>query len=300
MYDPWHRQSQKTVGSTKTRYVYSGWQRIADYNGTSGALQRRYVYGTDLDEPLIIVTGSTPTFLHHDKMGSIVAVSNNSGAVANKNKFSPFGEITTLGGTTVGFTGQRYDSELGLYYFKRRYYSPKLGRFLQPDPIGYTGPDFNLYTYVGNSPVKYTDPLGLATVMKIDIGDLIRQLLDRLKGKGGNNPGGNPGGDPGGDPGGKGGNTGKGGGNGGQKGSGPGGTGGPGGPAGKPGGDGGEGGETPPKTPPTDPPDKPPTTPPNKTPTTPPGTPNDSGLPPSLKDWVLEPFKDYWDRYGPK
>lgn len=107
------------------------------------------------------MTGSTPTFLHHDKVGSIIAVSNNSGAVANKNKFSPFGEITTLGGTTVGFTGQRYDSELGLYYFKRRYYSPKLGRFLQPDPIGYTGRDFNLYTYVSNSPIRYVDPMGL-------------------------------------------------------------------------------------------------------------------------------------------
>ena len=172
VYDPLHRQSQKTVGSTKTRYVYSGWQRIADYNGTSGALQRRYVYGTGLDEPLIIVTGSTPTFLHHDKVGSIIAVSNNSGAVANKNKFSPFGEITTLGGTTVGFTGQRYDSELGLYYFKRRYYSPKLGRFLQPDPIGYTGSDFNLYTYVGNSPQKFTDPIGLQKCWKVGKRDL--------------------------------------------------------------------------------------------------------------------------------
>ncbi|NJL70465.1 MAG: RHS repeat-associated core domain-containing protein [Candidatus Competibacteraceae bacterium] len=260
VYDPMHRQSQKTVGSTKTRYVYSGWQRIADYNGSSGALQRRYVYGTDLDEPLIIVTGTTPTFLHHDKMGSIVAVSNNSGAVANKNKFSPFGEITTLGGTTVGFTGQRYDSELGLYYFKRRYYSPKLGRFLQPDPIGYTGPDFNLYTYGLNSPLVFTDPLGLS--IKFKIPDWLQNLIDKLFGKGGNNPGGNPGGDPGG----KGGNTGKGGGDGGQKGSGPGGTGGPGGPAGKPGGEGGEGGD--------------PTLPPG-TPGGPEGPPNpDTGAPP--------------------
>ncbi|MDQ5950787.1 MAG: tRNA(Glu)-specific nuclease WapA, partial [Patescibacteria group bacterium] len=177
VYDPMHRQSQKTVGSTKTRYVYSGWQRIADYNGTSGALQRRYVYGTGLDEPLIIVTGSTPTFLHHDKMGSIIAVSNNSGAVANKNKFSPFGEITTLGGTTIGFTGQRYDSELGLYYFKHRYYSPKLGRFLQPDPIGYTSSDFNLYTYVGNSPKKYTDPMGLQICWVPGTGDPVDSYI---------------------------------------------------------------------------------------------------------------------------
>lgn len=181
VYDPLHRQSQKTVGSTKTRYVYSGWQRIADYDGTSGTLQRRYIYGTGLDEPLIIVTGTTPTFLHHDKVGSIVAVSDNSGAVANKNKFSPFGEVTTLGGTTIGFTGQRYDSELGLYYFKRRYYSPKLGRFLQPDPIGYTGRDFNLYTYVGNSPQKYTDPMGLQKCSYTEITDWFGSVIRRYK-----------------------------------------------------------------------------------------------------------------------
>lgn len=167
VYDPMHRQSQKTVGSTKSRYVYSGWQRIADYDGTSGALQNRYVYGVGMDEPLIQVASTgVLTFLHHDKMGSIVGVSNAAGAIANKNKFSPFGEITTLAGTTFGFTGQRYDSELGLLYFKRRYMSAKLGRFLQPDPVGYTGHDFNLYTYVSNSPLVFTDPLGLQSCWK--------------------------------------------------------------------------------------------------------------------------------------
>jgi RHS repeat-associated protein len=174
VYDPMHRQSQKTVGSTKTRYIYSGWQRIADYNGTSGALQNRYVYGTGLDEPLIRVTSAgVLTFLHHDKMGSIVGVSNASGAIANKNKFSPFGEITTLAGTTFGFSGQRYDSELGLVYFKYRYMSAKLGRFLQPDPIGYTGEDFNLYTYVGNSPFRFRDLLGLQRCWKEGKRDII-------------------------------------------------------------------------------------------------------------------------------
>lgn len=161
VYDPVHRQSQKTVGSTKSRYIYAGWQRIADYDGASGALQNRYVYGTGLDEPLIIVNSSgVLSFQHHDKMGSIVAVSNASGAVANKNLFGPFGEITTLGGTTFGFQGQRYDSELGLYYFKRRYYSPKLGRFLQPDPVGFSDFDLNLYTFAKGSPLLNADPMG--------------------------------------------------------------------------------------------------------------------------------------------
>ncbi|MBK9205549.1 MAG: hypothetical protein IPL73_24620 [Candidatus Obscuribacter sp.] len=70
------------------------------------------------------------TFLHADKMGTVVAVSNAAGAVANKNLYGQFGESTTTGGTTFGFTGQRRDAELdGLHYFKRRIYSPKLGRF---------------------------------------------------------------------------------------------------------------------------------------------------------------------------
>lgn len=40
-------------------------------------------------------------------------------------------------------------------------YSPNLGRWLEKDPIGYEAGDNNLYRYVGNSPVNYTDPSGL-------------------------------------------------------------------------------------------------------------------------------------------
>jgi hypothetical protein len=33
------------------------------------------------------------------------------------------------------FTGRRYDSETGLYYYRLRYFAPSIGRFLQPDPV---------------------------------------------------------------------------------------------------------------------------------------------------------------------
>ncbi|MBL0189432.1 MAG: RHS repeat-associated core domain-containing protein [Candidatus Obscuribacter sp.] len=161
VYDPSNRQSQKTVGSVKSRYVYSGWQRIADYDGTTDSLQTRYIYGSGLDEPLIQVSSTgVPTYLHHDRMGTVIGVSNAAGMIVNKSKIGPFGEVGAMAGTNFGLTGQRYDSELGLYYYKNRYYSPTLGRFLQPDPIGTAG-GANLYAYVGNAPFNFTDPLGL-------------------------------------------------------------------------------------------------------------------------------------------
>jgi RHS repeat-associated protein len=61
------------------------------------------------------------------------------------------------------FTGQQWYSELGLYDLRNRYYSPDIGRFLQPDPIGFGGDSTNLYRYCGNNPLKGSDPLGLDT-----------------------------------------------------------------------------------------------------------------------------------------
>ncbi len=160
VYDGDHRQVQKTVGSVKTRFVYSGWQRIADYDGTANTLQNRYVYGVNLDEPLIQVSsGSILTYLHADRLGSLIAISNSTGTVTSKSTYSAYGENAPVG-TTFGFAGQRYDAETGLYYYKYRYYAPIIGRFLQPDPIGYRS-NLNLYGYVKNDPLNSGDPLGL-------------------------------------------------------------------------------------------------------------------------------------------
>jgi RHS repeat-associated protein len=92
-------------------------------------------------------------------LGSIVAVTNASGTVLNKNSYGPFGE-SNPSGSIFGFTGQRYDTETGLYNFPHRYYSPSIGRFLQPDVIGYAD-GYNQYTYTNNNPVSFNDPLGL-------------------------------------------------------------------------------------------------------------------------------------------
>jgi RHS repeat-associated protein len=55
------------------------------------------------------------------------------------------------------FTGEQLDSESSFYYLRARYYDPAIGRFLSQDPL----PSGNLYTYVRNNPVNFSDPYGL-------------------------------------------------------------------------------------------------------------------------------------------
>lgn len=45
-----------------------------------------------------------------------------------------------------------------------RHYNPEIGRFISEDPIGFRGGDMNLYRYVGNGAINYTDPFGLIVI----------------------------------------------------------------------------------------------------------------------------------------
>lgn len=123
----------------------------------------RYIPGAGLDEILIQIADplGTPvtTFLHKDRLGSVIAQTDDSGVVLEKYIYSPFGATPSLAGTVFGFTGQRYDAEIGLYNYRARYYAPSIGRFIQPDLRGFAS-GTNLYSYVGNDPTNYVDPSG--------------------------------------------------------------------------------------------------------------------------------------------
>ena len=58
------------------------------------------------------------------------------------------------------FTGREWDAEARLYYYRARYYDPKLGRFISEDPTGFES-GVNFFRYVANNPVRFNDPLGL-------------------------------------------------------------------------------------------------------------------------------------------
>ncbi len=184
-YDHAGRRVSRTYNSVTTKYVYDGQQVIAEYDDsqTQGTfvLVRRFIYGPGIDEPICMIdcTGQSDAwyFYHFDGLGSVVALSNTSGVIVESYSYTAFGETTvTLNGNLDNpyrFTGRRWDDETDLYYYRARMYNPEIGRFLQPDPIGYEG-GLNLYTYCGNNPVVYLDPYGLC---KQDI----RNIIDGIK-----------------------------------------------------------------------------------------------------------------------
>ena len=121
----------------------------------------------------------TTTYYHNDGLGSVVAATNEAGAVLWRKDYAPFGEQidTTPDTERQSYTGKSHDEVTGLTYFGGRYYDPQVARFMSVDPVAFVDDNtmsFNRYLYVNNNPYKYVDPdgefLNFALKFALDVG----------------------------------------------------------------------------------------------------------------------------------
>jgi len=161
-YDSFGRRISRAVGSATTQYLYDDANAVQELSadvptanlltglGVDGYFQRR-----DSAGPVDFLT---------DGSGSTMALADSSGVIQTRYTFNPFGDVTSSGAPSTNsfqFTGRENDN-IGLYFYRARYYDPALGRFISEDPIGFAGSGPNLYSYAHNSPTNLVDPLGLA------------------------------------------------------------------------------------------------------------------------------------------
>jgi RHS repeat-associated protein len=183
------------------RYLYDEANIIAIYDADTDTLLATLLHDEGIDTPLSIHIHPTHSlsheeqqhyeslsedkqflfnqskikhyYYHRDHQNSIIALSDDNAQIIEYYEYDAYGNITKADviqddeGKTIQtlnpyrYTGREYDTD-DLYYYRARYYDPTIGRFITPDPIGFLAGDTNFYRYVGNDPVNFVDPSGLA------------------------------------------------------------------------------------------------------------------------------------------
>ena len=159
-YDAFGRRIQNIAGKS---FLYDGANATQELSG--GTVLANLVSG-GVDE-VFTRADSAGTFTQlKDALGSTIALVDAAGNVQTTYSYDPFGNTSSAGATNANgfqYTGRENEGN-GLYFYRARYYSPVLHRFISQDPLGFAGSGPNLYAYAGNSPTNFTDPFGLQDI----------------------------------------------------------------------------------------------------------------------------------------
>ena len=160
-YDGLGERLQKTVNGAVTRFGYDPQGRLI-YEQDPAGNTHVYVW---MDGKLLarIDNGTTIYYIHTDALGTVHAMTDASGNVVWRARYTPFGQAIIVKQTITNNLrqpGQYYDAETGLAYNLNRDYDATLGRYVEADPIGLNG-GLNIYGYANQNPLTFTDPGGL-------------------------------------------------------------------------------------------------------------------------------------------
>jgi RHS repeat-associated protein len=122
------------------------------------------------------------TYMHHDHLGSVSVLTDDSGSVIERLAYDPWGKRRLPNGTADttdsivgltmdrGFTMHEHLDEMGVIHMNGRIYDPLIGRFMSADPF-IQAPDnlqsHNRFAYVMNNPLTLTDPSGYFSLKKL-------------------------------------------------------------------------------------------------------------------------------------
>ena len=165
-YDALGRRIEKTGPHGTTRFVWAGNLLLQELfsNGSS----RTWVTQPGTFSPVAMVEGQKPFAIISDVTGSARDVVNSDGKLMWSARYGAWGELKSQRGELSDFPlrlpGQYCDPETNYHYSLFRYYDPRHGRFLSPDPIGLNG-GLNEYGYGANT-LGWIDPLGLILVYR--------------------------------------------------------------------------------------------------------------------------------------
>lgn len=183
LYDSFHRRIARIQGDEVTYFLHLDRREIGLFDPTTGQLREFRVLGqgkgAELGASIAIELNNKVYCPLHDHRGSIICLINpETSQVQETYRYTAFGEceiydeaLQPIQKSSLHnpwrYASKRYDEETGFVYFSRRYLAPHLGRWITPDPIGFTdGP--NLYAYLHNNPLTRFDLYGLFDDEELD------------------------------------------------------------------------------------------------------------------------------------
>lgn len=186
-YDALGRRIAKNTPDENLTYYYVGDQMVEEYN--NGVLKASYLYGNEVDEVLQMRKTDNTYYYHTNHLGSTMALTDSQGELIEQVDYDAYGQptfydaagnllVASSVGNTILFTGREFEKETQTYYFRARTEHPRIGRFIQKDPLMYVD-DMNDYGYVMNNTSRYVDHYGYYSIPPIgSISNYFQGLLN--------------------------------------------------------------------------------------------------------------------------